>query len=255
MPARLSEAIILQTYPLKESDLIVSFFTRDAGKMRGVAKRARRPKSTFGSGLERLSQVKMAYFERENRELVNLDSCDLLQSQFALLSDYAAGVSLDYLAEICEQILPAHEPSERFFRLLLSVLEHMRSRVPFAPWRAVTYFTLWTVKLNGLLPEMHACLSCGTSLEDNEIPERAFFRREWHGLMCADCKRTSGSRDFWELIPASRALSAAMLRKPVSEIESEWKRETASDLRRFLQQQIESHIERRLITAPVLEAA
>ncbi len=45
MPARVSEAIVLQTYPLKESDLIVSFFTRDAGKLRGVAKRARRPKS------------------------------------------------------------------------------------------------------------------------------------------------------------------------------------------------------------------
>jgi DNA repair protein RecO (recombination protein O) len=255
MPARLSEAIILQTYPLKESDLIVSFFTRDAGKMRGVAKRARRPKSSFGSGLERLSQVRMAYFERENRELVNLDSCDLLQSQFGLLSDYAAGVSLDYLAEICEQILPAHEPSERFFRLMLAVLEHMRAASPGALWRAVTYFTLWTVKLNGLLPEMHACLSCGSSLDDAEVPERAFFRRDWHGLACADCKRTSGARDFWELSPASRTLAAAMLRKPVAEIEPDWKRETASDLRRFLQQQIETHIERRLITAPVLEAA
>ena len=41
MPARVSEAFVLQTYPLKESDLIVSFFTRDAGKLRGVAKRAR----------------------------------------------------------------------------------------------------------------------------------------------------------------------------------------------------------------------
>src|SRR5450432_424783 len=126
MPARVSEAIVLQTYPLKESDLIVSFFTRDAGKLRGVAKRARRPKNAFGSGLERLSQVRMAYFERENRELCNLDACDLLQTQFGVLSDYAAGVALDYLAEISEQILPPHEPNEKYFRLLLTVLEHLR---------------------------------------------------------------------------------------------------------------------------------
>ncbi|HXJ41101.1 MAG TPA: DNA repair protein RecO, partial [Bryobacteraceae bacterium] len=84
----MSEAIVLQTYPFKESDLVVSFLTRDQGKLRGVAKRARRPKSNFGSGLERLSQVKMSYFQRETRELVNLDSCELVRSQFGLLADY-----------------------------------------------------------------------------------------------------------------------------------------------------------------------
>jgi len=76
MPARVSEAIVLQTYPFRESDLVVSFLTRDRGKLRGVAKRARRPKSVFGSGLERLSQVRMSYFQNPTRELVNLDSCE-----------------------------------------------------------------------------------------------------------------------------------------------------------------------------------
>ena len=50
MPARVSEAIVLQTYPFKESDLVVSFLARDAGRLRGIAKRARRTKSSFGSG-------------------------------------------------------------------------------------------------------------------------------------------------------------------------------------------------------------
>src|SRR5881392_1002520 len=81
MPAQVSETFVLRSYPFREADLIVSFFTRDQGKLRGVARRARRPKSAFGSGLERLSQVRMAYFQRENRELVNLDSCELIQSQ------------------------------------------------------------------------------------------------------------------------------------------------------------------------------
>src|SRR5580704_586313 len=51
VPARVSEALVLRTYPLKEADLVVSFLTRDQGRLRGVAKRARRPKSAFGSGL------------------------------------------------------------------------------------------------------------------------------------------------------------------------------------------------------------
>src|SRR5436853_5980296 len=120
---------------MKEADLVVSFFSRDQGKLRGVAKRARRPKNAFGSGLERLSHVRMAYFQRENRELVNLDSCELIHSQFGLISDYRAGIALDYFAEVADQLLPAAEPSEKFFRLLLAVLDDLR---PPDVFRAVT---------------------------------------------------------------------------------------------------------------------
>lgn len=154
MPARVSESLVLRTYPLREADLVVSFFTRDQGKLRGVAKRARRLKSSFGSGLERLSHVRMYYFQHENRELVNLDSCELIRSQFELAGDYATGVALDYLSEVSEQLLPPAEPGERFFRLLLATLEHLRNRGPESVWPAVTYFSLWAVRLSGFLPDL-----------------------------------------------------------------------------------------------------
>src|ERR1035437_3875715 len=112
VPACISEALVLRTYPLKEADLVVSFLTRDQGKLRGVAKRARRPKSGFGAGLERLGHVRMADFQRESRELVNLDSCELIHSQFGLASDYWSSVALDYFAEVAEQLLPAAESNE-----------------------------------------------------------------------------------------------------------------------------------------------
>ena len=114
MPACVSEALVLRTYPLKEADLIVSFFTRDQGKLRGVAKRARRPKSAFGAGLERLSHVRMAYFQRETRELVNLDSCELIRSQFGLVSDYWTGVALDYFAEVASSCCPPRSRAKSF---------------------------------------------------------------------------------------------------------------------------------------------
>jgi DNA repair protein RecO (recombination protein O) len=156
VPARVSEALVLRTYPLKEADLVVSFFTRDEGKLRGVAKRARRPKSAFGAGLERLSHVRMAYFQRETRELVNLDSCELIRSQFELVGDYAASVALDYFAEVSDQLLPSAEPNERFFRLLLAVLEHLRTGAGSGVWQAVTYFSFWAVRLSGWLPELRS---------------------------------------------------------------------------------------------------
>src|SRR3954451_9025655 len=137
VPSRVSEALVLRTYPLKEADLVVSFLTRDQGKLRGVARRARRPKGGFGAGLERLSHVRLKYYQRETRELVNLDSVELIQSQFGLASDYRATVALDYFAEIAEQMLPSDEPSERFFRLLLAVLESLREGGEGSVLRAV----------------------------------------------------------------------------------------------------------------------
>jgi DNA repair protein RecO (recombination protein O) len=259
VPACVSEALVLRTYPLKEADLVVSFLTRDQGKLRGVAKRARRPKSGFGAGLERLSHVRMAYFQRETRELVNLGSCELIQSQFALVSDYWTSVALDYFAEVSEQLLPSAEPSERFFRLLLAVLESLRAPAAGKAWRAVTYFSLWALRLSGWLPELHVCLGCGSVLDDPESPGRAFFGRAQSGLLCVHCRGPrggpAGTGSSWELSAASRTLAAEMLRKPVAGLPPmEWSAATAADLRRFLVQQIEAHAERKLFTVRMFEA-
>lgn len=210
MPARVSESFVLRTYPFSESDLIVSFFTRDQGKLRGVAKRARRPKSNFGSGLERLSQIRATYYQKETRELVTLASCELIRSQFDLAADYNASVALDYVAEVSEQLLPAAESNEKFFRLLIAVLEHLHAGGDV--WAAVTYFSLWAVRLSGFLPDL-------------------------------------------KVSQESRAIAMEMLKTPIGSLGARaWSGKTASDLRRFLVRQMEEHVERKLLSAPMLEA-
>ncbi len=218
MPVRVSESYVLRTYPFRESDLIVSFFTRDQGKMRGVARRARRPKSSYGSGLERLSLVNMSYSQKETRELVNLNSCDLLQSQFNLASDFDSSLALDYIAEVSEHLLPPHEPNERYFRLVATVLDFAHTRTPGCMWSAITYFSIWATRLSGFLPDL--------ALE----PER---------------KLSAGSRE----------LAARMLRTHIAEMPPRaWTKDTALDLRRFLIRLMEAHVERRFYTPPLLEA-
>jgi DNA repair protein RecO (recombination protein O) len=218
MAARVSETYVLRTYPFRESDLIVSFFTRDQGKLRGVARRARKPKNNFGSGLERLSLVNLSYSQKENRELVNLNSCDLLQSQFDLLADFDASVALDYVAEVSEHMLPPPEPNERFFRLITAVLSYMHERAPGAIWTAITYFSLWATRLSGFLPDLAT------------HPDR-------------------------NLSSSSRNLAGEMLQMHIAELPARgWNRDTALDLRRFLIRQMEEHVERRFRTPVLLEA-
>jgi len=189
VPAEVSEALVLRTYPFREADLVVSFLTRDRGRLRGVAKRARRPKSPFGSGLERLSHVKMFYFQKETRELVALDSCELIQSQFSLMADYTAGVALDFMAEVAEQVLPPGEPSERFFRLLLAVLDHLRLGRPGDTWRAVAYYTLWAVRLGGFLPELSVSRDSRLIAEEMLRNPVGRIGGEWTRETAADLRR------------------------------------------------------------------
>lgn len=216
MPARVSESIVLRSYPLKEADLVVSFLTRDLGKLRGTARGARRPKNHFGAGLERLSQVRMSYFQRENRELVTLDGCELISSPLGLASEYEATVALDYFAEVSEQLLPPAEPSELHFRLLASVLDHLRNEAAQgrkdAVWPAVLYFSLWAVRIAGFLPRL----------------------------------RVSGE---------SQAIAEEMMHSPIGQLSPRsWRKETAADLRRFLVRRMEEHVERNFITIPLLES-
>jgi DNA repair protein RecO (recombination protein O) len=209
LPSKASEAFTLRTYPYREADLIVSFLTRDQGRLRGIARSARRQKNSFGSGLERLSLVQMHYYQKENVELVRLNSCDLVQSQFSLASDYPSGVALDYIAELSEQLLPSHEPNEKYFRLVGSVLDQLRRQQ--GVWMPITYFSLWAVRLSGFLEEMR--------IEDESL-----------------------------------AIAKEMLTKPVGQLDAmAWTKETAQDLRRALIHSVEMHIERRLMTARVLE--
>lgn len=223
MPAQISETYVLRTYPFRESDLIVSFFTRDQGKLRGVARRARKPKSTFGSGLERLSLINLSYSQKETRELVNLNSCDLVQSQFALLTDFDASVALDFVAEVSDQMLPPHEPNEKFFRLLSATLDFMRRKSPGGIWAAITYFSLWATRLGGFLPDLRS----------------------------PDLRTPAGRR----LPDESVELATTMLRMHLGNLpERIWTKDTAIELRRFLIRQMEEHTERRFITPGVLEA-
>jgi DNA repair protein RecO (recombination protein O) len=188
MPARMSESFILQTYPFREADLVVSFFTRDQGKLRGVARRARRPKSSYGSGLERLSHATVSYYQKENRELVSLNSCELIHSQFALAANYESSVALDYLAEVTEQLLPPNEANERHFRLLIAVLEYLRAAGNV--WTTATYFGLWAVRLAGFLPDLRVgSESRDIAAEMLVTPIQQLAPRSWTKETAADLRR------------------------------------------------------------------
>jgi len=237
-----SEAVVLRTWPVHEADLIVSYFTRDYGRVKGVAKSALKSRKRFGGALEPMTLARAWFAERPGQELVRLDQLEIFRSPLSEPVDHVRMAVLSFFAELLDEALPDHDPQETTFRLLASVLEQTTVE---QPWMPLTYFQLWMTRLMGLLPEIGHCTACGEAL----IAGEASFDSLGDGLFCPLHRNGNASglsADSWQL-------AQRMLRSPVAAFAAEpWPRRRAQDLRRFTLQALERHLERKLRSAEAL---
>ena len=162
-----TDAIVLRSYNLAESDRIVLCLTRSSGLIRAVAKGARRMKSRFGAALEPFTVIKLSFHEKENRELVTMSSAEILKSHFDLNSNLETAEVLAYMGEMVAEFAPPHEADELLFRMLNACVEALSQRK--GSERVVTrYFEIWLLRLAGLFPDLGACAKCGAELGSSD---------------------------------------------------------------------------------------
>lgn len=252
-----SEAVVLRTWPVHEADLLVSFFTRDYGRLKGMAKAALKSRKRFGGALEPMTLARAWFAERPRQELVRLDQLEILRSPLSDPVDQTRMAVLSFYAEVIDEALPERDPQATVFRLLASVLEQtsavksetdppgVAQPLSSGPWMALTYFSLWMTRLMGLLPDIGHCMVCGETLGAGEVRFNAYT----DGLLCGLHANGSGSglsADSWQL-------AQRMLRAPAASFATEaWPRKRGQDLRRFTLQTLERHLERKLKTAEAL---
>jgi DNA repair protein RecO (recombination protein O) len=183
MPVYQAEALILRTYKLGEADRIVVFLTRDRGKKRGVARGARRAKSRYIGALEPMTCAGVAYYEREQRDLVRLNFVEPTRSPLAGSSDALSHVG--YFAELIDEWAPEAHADEKLFRLGASVVDALAVGAPIEP--VARYFEYWLLKLQGVYPSIRRCPGCGATLSAGaSMPPRETV------LVCRDCSPTTG---------------------------------------------------------------
>lgn len=158
VPLYTADALVLRTYKLGEADRIVVFLTRDRGKKRGVAKGARRPRSRFTGALEPLTEVRVAYFEKESRELVGLNYAETQRSPLILGNPEALG-HVGYFAELLDEWAQEADADDRLYRLGTSMLDAMAAGASIDA--VARYFEYWLLRLQGVYPESKGSLSEG----------------------------------------------------------------------------------------------
>ena len=183
MPVYQAEALILRTYKLGEADRIVVFLTRDRGKKRGVAKGARRPKSRYMGALEPMTRAGVAYYEREQRELVRLNFVEPTRSPLSGSGDALGHVG--YFAELIDEWAPESHTDEKLYRLGSSVVDALAAGAPIEP--LARYFEYWLLRLQGVYPSIRWCAGCGAALGAGaSMPPRETV------LVCRDCAPSRG---------------------------------------------------------------
>jgi DNA repair protein RecO (recombination protein O) len=177
-----TDAIVLKNYSLSESDKIVLFLTQKNGLVRGVAKGARKLNSRFGSGLEPLTVVSLAYFEKEQRDLVSINTVELRASYFSKISDYSTLKRFSYLIELLTEFLQPNDSDEILFRMTKACMQ----AADLENLDLITiYFEVWLLKQSGYLPNLTKCFSCDKefSASDNQIFTNTFE------IMCFNCQK------------------------------------------------------------------
>jgi DNA repair protein RecO (recombination protein O) len=251
MPLHESEAIILQRYNLGEADRLVSFLSRTMGRVRGVAAGSRKTKSRFGSSLEKLSHIRIWFFEREARDLVRISQCEMIESFLDVFRDYPSSVAFALFSEITEAVLPEREASDANFRLLLLAAQTVKGTGKTEV--SLAYFSLWTVKLGGWLPTLDRCAFCGKQFTEDAA---AYFSPTASAIACGKCRKP-GMRAF-----SSAALSVArrMLGERLDRLsrdaalEGQMAARAARELTNAMLDLIEYQIDRKLKSRELLES-
>jgi len=184
MPLFDTDCIVLRSYNLSEADRIVVFYTRDHGLIRGVAKGAKRLTSKFGSTLEPFSELRIEYFQKEDRDLVSIQKTDLIRSSFIMASDPERLSTFSYLADLLLEFTPPHDPNTVLHRMLRACFA-VELELPGQHQALKLYFETWLMRLGGYLPDWTTCAICKKHFASEEVTSiLSGFR-----LACSACSQ------------------------------------------------------------------
>ena len=268
------EAIVLRTWPFHEADLLVSLFTRERGKVKGVARHAMRSRRRFGGALEPGTQVLAHYTERPREDLVRMDSFEIVWSPLREPVDALRAAGLQLVVEVLEEAMPELAAEDNVFRLAVAVLRGMQGignreqgignrEQESGVWVGVTYFCVWMCRLMGWWPELGRCAVCGLHLADPALRgQDVWWSPVADGVTCADDRRPQSRRVSAAGVAESYRMAKMSLEQFMGEVESPQRasppgtpkpgRELYRDLGVFAVAVLERHLERRIRSAAAL---
>jgi len=210
MPLFKTNAIVTRSTNYGESDKIVTFFTRDFGKIKGIAKGARRSKKRFQNALGLFSHIRVIFFDREGVGLVRVESGDILHAFPKIRENLTKIYFGNYFLELVNEMAEEREANPEAFNLLLSFLLSLEQGE--AEEERLRMFETRMLSLFGYRPNLKQCDLCKKGWEDLRNAPTLFFSPEKGAMVCEGCSKLLN-----HLLPLS--LGTAKLIEQISQID------------------------------------
>jgi DNA repair protein RecO (recombination protein O) len=183
-----SAAVVIGSFPLGESDRIVTFFSREYGKVRGVARAARRLRSRFGGALELLTLGQLVFFDSGRSDLVQVDHFDVLRPFDGVRTDLTRLGQAAWVAECVGRLTADRDPNVALYGLLVRALRSIEAGTP--PRQVAVAFGVRCVDTLGHRLRTDACVLCArrSPLEQGMVA----IDVEAGGVVCESCARATG---------------------------------------------------------------
>ncbi len=181
MPLFKTPAIVFRSTPYGEADKIVTLYTLDFGKIKGIAKGAKRSRKRFGNTLELGSYIRLTFFEKETSELVRLSDGDLIRPFPGLRDDFRKLAWASYLIELVNEMTAEKIKNKALFQLLiffLNLVDRERLQEEF-----LRIFEVRLLSHLGYQPQFQHCTGC----QEDLLGERCFFSVKEGGVLCSSC--------------------------------------------------------------------
>ena len=247
MSIQKTKGILLRRQDLRETSLILTFYTRDFGKIKGIVRGVRGPRSSIvgGANMEIFALDEVVFYERRRSDIFTISQCDLLEFFAPLRESLEKLAYASYLVELLDSVTVLGDKNPEAFDLLLNSLRLLAGEC--STKRVARIFEIKLLHLLGLMPTLERCANCGSAVDGGG---RFSFRHG--GLICKKCLQSDrearpilqGTVKFIEHIRALPFERVARI-KVASEV--------GHELERILRKFLDYHIERRLKTVEFLK--
>lgn len=183
-------AIVLRNRPHGESDKIVTFLTKDWGKVTGIAKGAQRSRRRFVNVLEPFTHIQLRFRPSRIDELAFIFGCDLLQHFLGPSLDLQCFAIASYVCELVDVMVTGREAGQEIYTLLLNSLQILEE-TGSASRTFLPTFELLLLTHTGYAPHLTDCQQCGRDTNIKEAPW--VFSPSLGGLLCSQCSDQGGA--------------------------------------------------------------
>ena len=233
-----TEGIVLNRYAMGDSSLLVTVFTRAFGKIKLVAKGARKSRTQRSSALEPFTHVSVSFRRKENRDLQILNQVEIVTSYRYIGDDLVRMSYAGAVSELVNRLVIGEEPSDGLFNLLLDVLTSLNNAASEAGALIFWSFQLRFAAIFGYPPHMDNCVSCN---HESHVGE-AFFSAAMGGMICRQCK--SQDPGAFLVFPGSVRLLAGLQSLPMSRVARfRTSTESSREIRRVIRSFFAYHME------------